>query len=88
MWKPCFLTILFAQQNLKECVAGALLNKLADWVGRYAKYVIFKGTSWTEILLVVAEFHKTFLHGRTAFPRLMEKKMSEYVWSALKSVQV
>ena len=71
--KPSFLTILYAQQNLKGCVAWAFLSKSADWVGCYAKYVAFKDSSWTEILYVVTEFHSTFLHGRTVSPRLMEK---------------
>ena len=70
---PLFLTILCAQKNLKGCFTWALLSKSADWVACYAKYVIFKDTSWTEILHVVAEFHSTFLHGRTVSPHLMEK---------------
>ena len=74
MWKPSSITISYVQQNLKGYVAWALLSKSADWVGCYAKYVIFKDTSWTEILHVVAEFHSTFLHGRTVSPRLMKKK--------------
>ena len=85
MWKPYFSTILYVQQNLKGCVAWALLSKSADWVGYCAKYVIFKDTSWTEILHVVAEFHSTFLHGWTVFPRLIEKKwvsMFDLHWGA------
>ena len=79
MWKPSFLTILYVQQNLKECVAWALLSKSADWVGCYAKYVTFKDTSLTELLHVVAEFHSTFLHGRNTSPRLMKKKKKKWV---------
>ena len=63
---PCYAWI-------KGCVAWALLSKSADWVGCYAKYVIFKDTSWTEILHVVEEFHSTFLHGRTISARLVKK---------------
>ena len=73
MRKPSFLTILSVQQNLKGCVARVLLSISADWAGWYAKYVIFKHTSWTEILHVVAEFHSTFLHRRTVTPILMGK---------------
>ena len=58
----------------KRCVACALLSKQADWVDCYAKYVIFKDTSRSEILHVVAEFHSTFLNGRTVSPRLMKEK--------------
>ena len=50
IWKPSFLTILYAQQNLKACITWALLCKSADWVSCYTKYIIFKDTSWTEIL--------------------------------------
>ena len=87
MWKLSFLKILYGQQNLKECVAWALLSKSADWVGCYAKYVIFKDTSWTEILNVAANFRSTFLHGQLVSSRLMEN--TEWVfWFALKGFQV
>ena len=84
MWKPSFLTI-YAQQNLKGCVAWALLSISADWLGCYAKYPIFKDTSWTEILHVVVEFHSTILHGQTVPLCLMEKKwvsMFDLYWRA------
>ena len=84
MWKPSFLTALYRQQNLKGCLAWALLNKSADWVCCYAKYVIFKDISWTEILLVVGEFHSTLLHGRTVSPRLKSKKIE---WVYLISIE-
>ena len=67
MRKPSFLKI-YAQQNLKGCVAWALLSESADWVGCYAKYLTFKDTSWADILHVEAEFHSTVLHGRRVFP--------------------
>ena len=76
------------QQNLTGWAAWALLSKSADWVGCYAKYIIFKDSSWTEILHVVAEFHSRFLHGANGFPPLNGKKMSEYVWFALNGIQV
>ena len=82
MQKPYFLTILYEQQNLTGCATFGLQSKSADWVGCYAKCIIFKDNSWTEILHVVAEFHSTFLHGRTVSLHLMEKKKkkkSEYV---------
>ena len=84
MWKPSFLTVLYTQQNLKGCLAWALLSKSADWVCCYAKYVIFKDISWTEILLVVGEFHSTLLHGRTVSPRLKSKKIE---WVYLISIE-
>ena len=43
-FKRSFLTI-HAQQNLKGCVAWALLSISVGWVGCYAKYLIFKNTS-------------------------------------------
>ena len=67
------LLIIYTQQNLKGCVAWASLTISADWIGCYAKYLIFKDTSWTEILHVVAKFHSTALHGRTVSLLLMEK---------------
>ena len=59
---------MYVKQNLKGCVAWALLSKSGDWVGCYAKYLIFKDTSWTEILHIVAEFRLTVLHGKTGLP--------------------
>ena len=67
------LLIIYTQQNLKGCVAWASLTISADWIGCYAKYLIFKDTSWTEILHVVAKFHSTALRGRTVSLLLMEK---------------
>ena len=79
---PCYAWI-------KGCVAWALLSKSADWVGCYAKYIIFKDTNWIEILHVVTEFDSTFLHGANGFPPLNgKKKMSGYVWFAMKGAQV
>ena len=74
MVKPSFLTSYYAQQNLQGCVAWALLSKSADWAGCYGKYLVFKDTSWTEILHVVAEFHSTVLHEQTVSLRLVKKK--------------
>ena len=90
MWKRSFLTILYAQQNLKGCVAWALLRKSADWVGCCAKCIIFKDTRWTELLHVAAESHSTFLNGRTVFPCSMEKwvSMFDFYWSASKFNEV
>ena len=77
---PCFFkrkrktsnwTILYAQQHLKGCLAWALLNKSTDWIAGYAKYVLFKDTSWTEMLHVLEEFHSTVLHGWTVSPHNM-----------------
>ena len=70
--EPSLLTI-YPQKNLKGCVTWALPSISTDWIGCYAKYLIFKDTSWTEILHVVAEFHSTVLHGRTVSLLLMEK---------------
>ena len=86
MWKLSFLTILYAHQNLKRYIAWALLGKSAGWVGCYAKYTDFKHTSWTEMLQVVTEFYSTLLNGRIVSSPLKEK--NEYVWFALKGVQV
>ena len=75
-----FWIILYVQQNLKRCVAWAL-------PGSCAKCVIFKDTSWTEILHVVAEFHSTVLHRKTVSSCLMEKKwvsMFNLHWRASK----
>ena len=88
MWKTSFLTIIYPQQNLKACVAWDLLSKSVGWVSCYAKYIIFKVTRWTEILHVVAEFHSIFLHGRKQSPRSCLMKKNDYVWFALKDVQV
>ena len=69
-WSACgnLFLAMYVQQNLKGCVAWTLLSKSGDWVGYYAKYLIFKDTSWTELLHIVAEFHLTVLHGKTGLP--------------------
>ena len=45
IWKHLFLTIIYAQQNLKWCMTWVLQSKSADWGRCCAKYVIIKFTT-------------------------------------------
>ena len=74
MWKLSFLTILYAQENLKGCVPWALQRKSTDGFGCYAKYLIFTDTSWTEILHVVARIPFYSFAQASGFPPLNGKK--------------
>ena len=74
MWKLSFLTILYAQENLKGCVPWALQRKSTDGFSCYAKYLIFTDTSWTEILHVVARIPFYSFVQASGFPLLNGKK--------------
>ena len=58
-----------------------------DWKLQTGPGLVFKDTSWIEILHAKAKSHSTFWHRRTVSPSLMEKNPTWYVWYSLKGVQ-